>query len=653
MNKELKDLTDPLGKVNNLLAGFGLALGAREAFELGRELTNAARAANNARTTLAAAAEGVADYEETMRLAKEQTRGMISETQLAASLATMFGAGLAKNSQEAAQLSSAGSVLTNVFAAAGATQDLYVRLLSSGSVELFNNFGLTLQMVQAKQREIEATTQLTGQEARLAAVKAALIENAQKYQAALTDDAVAAAQFQAAIDDAKAALGQLILPEVTQSLQNIGTVIRGAADSMNELPPAAQGAVDGLISVTNPLSTLNSLIEEYQRLTGTAVESSEALGDSAANAGGAAETEAAALGPVVSSLDAMGFSAVGAAEAHDPLIKKMVEATFRAREAARAYEQSAAASMSASLATTYGGQQDSFTQRRQLAVIQEIGNKRLAYQDDQQRQEEEAARSSERVFKQQTQAMVKATSELGTQISSAVSGAISQNSQDVISKLLGVDTADQNAGEAVRRMAAVAAGGIKDQWAPQLAAQLAGVKDQTAQAFVQAFQQGDDAALKAQAQKLALNPIVELFDANAIANQIEQQLRAQQLQQQLNERVNALLGERGLQAVAGVTQQVGQAVTTTGQAAAQVGADLTGVATSAEGAGNQIGKAFNGALPAVDTLNQRFDLMLGKLSEINKAAGLASGNIAGMNPPAVGAGVPGDAARKMGPPSPL
>lgn len=733
----IKDLT---GALQLLGIGFGIQQG----ISFTKELVEVARAADGAKAALVAAIPPTTTYEQAINAAKAATNGMASEQQLAASLTTIFGAGLAKNAQDAAQLANAGTILTNVFAAAGATQDLYVRLLSSGSIQLYNNFGITQAMVKAKQDEIEATTNLSGEEARLAAVKAALIDNARKYQAALTDDATASAQFEAASQDAKAALGELILPEVTEGIKNLGWTVRGTADYLESMGPSARNATTGLIELLNPLATLNSVVTNARAslagLTQTNVQAAQAAAQAAAQvviagrgydetaaavqnasgdvatfqqallsnvgnyaeyqaavdrvaqsniflagqldltseqfdrqrsamseASGAAESlyssqiqtkeaidaEVSSLGPLNSSLEAMGFSAQGALEAVDPLTRGLIEQSQAARDAAAASREFAAAKREEAIAAGAPSTNREIDAYRQLAEARagtvetqaqfaaQTNQQRIA---EQQRQEEQATRESERRATQQAQVITRAFDKVGSDIASAVSGAVSQSTTD-IAGLLGLNAeGEQRVNEGVRRMAAVATGGLANEWTQQLATQLQGVD--AAAAFVNAVRTGNNEATMAEARKLALNPIVELFDANAIAGRIEQQLRAQQLQQVLNDKVNALLGERGLQAVQTVTQQVSTAVDVTSQAATTANTSLANIGVSAEQVGGQVGAAFTSATGPINTLNSSFRLMLGLLDQITQKAGVASGNISAMNPPQAG---PSDASKKQGP----
>lgn len=603
----LKLLSGAAQGVNSVLGQFGLSIGPKQVVDFANATREAARAQADAMGALKAASSGIANYQEALDLGRQATKGMASDQQIAASQATLFGAGLAKSAGEAAQLSSAGTVLSQVFASAGASEDLYVRLLSSGSVALYNNFGLTAQMVEAKQREIEATRGLSGEEAKQQALKEVLIAQAQKYQSALSEESVAAAQAKAAQENFMAAFGNLVnaLDQATGATSEMTSI-------MNKMTEGAK-AWQGILSDAIPT------IYEYA----TSTDEQWA----------AAQKAEAATRQWVSSAREMDMAASSAASSVRDLAaaqsdQQSVGLTNRETDA---YRQMAEA-------------------RGQTVEIQANFEKQQAREAEQEKRQE--IQETTRQFKTQAQSITKAFDQVGQQISSAVSGAISQNGNDVISKLLGLDNAEQNAGEAVRRMAAVAAGGIKDQWADDLAAQLTGVQNATAQAFVKAFQTGDEGGLKAAAQQLALNPIVEMFDANLIANQIEQQLRAQQLQQQLNDKVNALLGERGLQAVTNVTQQIAGVAADTGAATTAVGESVTGLGASAQESGAKIGASFTAAIAPVDTLNIRLKLMAGLIERVNTLAGQASGNIAVMNPPAAPGGAT-DAQNKMGGNAPL
>jgi hypothetical protein len=672
------DFTGKMQALQGALGALGLSVGIQEMARFAEASRDVARAETDALNQLKTAATGIDDYQKALQLGREATMGMASDQAIASSQAVLFGAGLATNSEEAAQLASAGTILTGVFESAGASQELFVRLLSSGSIQLMNNFGITTQMVQAKQKEIEAEGKLQGAEAKTQALKEVLIAQSIKYKGALSEETIAAQQNEAAKANFMASFGNLVneldrATGATNTLTDAFVQMSAGAKSwsfvINEAIPALNDYANRSFETGQAVGKFGALADIATNSTGELTNAQRALQDSidasavetlatsTEEAAQAAEQEAAALANATSSIDAMGFSAKGAAEAHNPLIRGMIAASQAARDEAAAMKELAASrdvDRQAQIANSQANQ--NLLSAKEAAP--ELGakitaNRQAVFQikEEERIANEKAAKDQERLATQSAKVTAKAfkdaTKDLGSDISSAVSDAVSQNNSDVIGKLLGIEGGDANAGEAVRRMAAVAAGGIKNEWAPQLAQQLTGVQDETAKAFVQAFQQGDEGKLKGAAQQLALNPIVELFDAQAIANGVEQKLRAQQLQQQLNDKVNAILGNKGLPAVEAVTNDIGNAVTTTGQAAGQVSTDLGTLGTSAETEMAKVSTAFDGTLISIDTIILRIGDLIKMLERVKVVAGEAAGGIAGLNPPAAN-GAPTQAQYKMG-----
>jgi hypothetical protein len=603
--------------------------------------------------------------------------GMASDQQIAAAEGVLFGAGLANNAQDAADLASAGTILSNVFKSAGASQELFVRLLSSGSPVLYNNFGLTTQMVQAKQAEIEATSNLSGEEAKSQALKEILIDQANKYKGALSEQSIAQAQAQAAQQNFSASFGNLI---------NALDQTTGATDfltkSLNRMTEGAKSwswvatTTSDLLAQNRAIVESSEAYQDYQISIGattqaeidaasaakTWVSSTEAMGMATQDTASAVEATLSSIGPLNSSLDAMGFSAAGALEAVDPLTRGLIEQSNAAREAAQASQEFAAAKR-AEIAAAGGPatnrEADAYRQMAQArtGMVDTAGQyaidenqRRIAEQN---RQEEQAAQESERRATQQAQVITKSFDQVGQQISSsignAVSGAIGELAE--VWNPGGQQDAANGAAQWARRMAAIAAGGIKDEWAnPERWANFGGDKSML-QPLFDAIAGGDDAGVKVQAQQLLANKTADLFDANIIAQQVETKLRAQRLQQALNDRVSKLLGERGLQAVTNVTQQVGQAVGVTDQAAQQVGTNLAGVGASAETTGAQVGAAFDGAIGKLTTVNQLISQAIGLTERWGEVTQSAVDKFNNVGPGAATA--PSDAERKQGPPSPL
>lgn len=697
--KEVSKLSQAQNVLRQALASVGLTLTAAELIKFGSAAREASRAEEDAINALRTAAKGIADYEQALNLGRQATKGMASDQELAAAQAVLFGTGLATNAEQAAQLASAGTVLSQVFASAGASQELFVRLLSSGSQVLYNNFGLTAQMVNKQQKLVESTTALRGEEAKSQALKDILIQQANKYQASLSAESIAAAQSAASWSNFSASFGNLI----NQMDQATGTTNTITA-ALNQMTAGAKAYSD-MLAQASDMSFFERLSVGMQvqagvlaELTGLAdihatsiADMTEAQREYALSTGAVtqaqidealaiAETTSAIAG-WVSSANAMGLGteqladatqqSAAAARLHAHTLEELAEArkkddpianAQKERVRAAAYREEAAAVEQLADAR----QRDLDIQRNASRAAQDLRSKKEAapelgakiteqrqavfeIQEQQRKEEEAAAKRSETLAKQQAKSITQAFDKVGSDIASAVSSAVSQSSTD-IAGLLGLNAeGEQRVNEGVRRMAAVATGGLANEWTQQLASQLQGVD--AAQAFVNAVAGGNDTAVREEARKLATNPIVELFDANAIAGQIEQQLRAQQLQQLLNDRVNALLGERGLQAVTNVTQQIAGVATDTQTATAGVGETTTQLGATAEVTGERISASFKAAIPQVDLLNDRFRLMAGLIERVNTLAGQAAGNISAMNPPQAGAA--NDAANKMGGNSPL
>lgn len=651
-------------KVNNVLGAFGLAMGAKEVLDFSMAAAAAARAQKDSENTLTSLVGSTQKYNEAIAQVKEATRGMISETGAARAAFGLLDNGIAKTAEEAANYALAGKALEASLGAETASYEKFLMLLDQGSPMLLNNFNLTDTMVEARQRLIESNTNLEGSEARLQAVRELALEKGLALSKTMSEDTIAAEKFKAASEDLTAALGEMLVPAIAegqttwagyfQTLTNGLAVINEANARFREV-----GVTQAELS--NIQTGMTAEMQHAIEATRVVVSSLDAMNISTERAATAAEQEAAAMRNATSSLNALGFGAAGAAEAHDPLIRGMMTAAQRAREEAAAVRELAAAHQ-ANLAQMA---QESQANQNLLAAKEaapELGariteQRQAVFEVNQAKEEEqEAADKRQAALAKKSadtmgQAIKDATKDLATDISSAVSDAVTGVDQNVIGDLLGLDNADANAGEAVRRMAAVAAGGIQNEWAPALAAQLTGVQDKTAQAFVAAFSTGDDSKLKAAAQQLALNPIVELFDAQLIANQVEQKLRTDGLQQALNDKVNALLGEKGLPAIQSVTQQVGTAVTTTGDAVNTVGTNVAGVATTAETAMGQVSASLTGTLVSIDTVTLRIGLLNKALERTKVLAGEAGAAIGGLNPPAPGASlVPNGAQMRLGGP---
>lgn len=209
---------------------FGLAMGAagaaRAVMRFGKESIEAARQTQNFRNALQATLPPGSDYNEFIERARKETRGMMAEWEIASAATSLFAGGLANTTDEAAQLIAAGQALVPVFAANGASMEKFTRLLASGNRVLLDNFGLTQEMVNAEKAQIEATTNLSGEEAKLAAVKKVLIAQAEKFKTAAGESTTASYGLRAAMTDLKAEVGEGLTPAVGQAEMALTGLIR-------------------------------------------------------------------------------------------------------------------------------------------------------------------------------------------------------------------------------------------------------------------------------------------------------------------------------------------------------------------------------------------------------------------------------------------
>lgn len=663
--RDTASLSKAIGGLNRILGGLGLALGAKELFEFGQASVTAARESAAAEAELQAAltssGQATDEYKEKLEglaTALENTSLFSDETiqKAEATLVTFKNLGQDIMPQVIATVVDMGQKMGDMGSAAQlagialqAPEQAAARLQRQG-----------IMLSETQKEQIDNMVNMGNIAGAQGVILDALNTKFGGQAQAARDAAGSTQDYSVAVGRLQEAFGGLLL--------TIGDA--GATDQ-------AVGWIDrlteGASAWTSAIENIQLLTEANQRLTQelTLVEQAQqgAIGqvDRSNNAYKAAEE---ALGSLIGwfvegSTAQEGFAeavqdVTTAARAAPGAIDAMTAASNRAALAGYAAMRGMMAQAQAARDVAKASKEVNQGQLDLLAAKESAPEESAAITENRakvfqikKKQEEEAAADSKRIMSEANQAIAESVSELGNQISSAVSGAISGVSQDVIGPLLGLDNAEANAGEAVRRMAAVAAGGIQNEWAPALAQQLTGVKDATAQAFVQAFSTGDDSALKATAQQLALNPIVELFDANLIAAQVEQKLRAGQLSQALNDKVNAILGEKGLPAVAAVSQQVGQAATDTGTATGKVQQSTIDMAATATTAGEEMRKSFDGTITQINIAIQRLQLAIGLTERWGVVAGETAGQFNALNPPAAGSLVPNGAQRRMGGSSPL
>lgn len=253
-------------KARTKLIGIGLAA---LVADFGKEAFLANAEAKGLKNALEATLDPATSYAEAIAFAKTETRGMVDEATLASSVTAQLAGGLAKNAEEAAKLTQAGSILSTVFKASGASMGGFNKLLSTGSAALIDNFNLTMAQVNARMELITASTGLEDQEARLQAIKELLIESSEKYAGSISKEQEALAQSQAAWTDLKGALGEFIAgpgtdflnwaTESTRALQEGAEAWKGIGDQLDTI-----GEKRGLEAQRQQLDKLNSELNTLQ-----------------------------------------------------------------------------------------------------------------------------------------------------------------------------------------------------------------------------------------------------------------------------------------------------------------------------------------------------------------------------------------------------
>lgn len=274
--------------LNSALAATGLAIGGIEAARLTVQFQRMARQQKDNRNALIATVGTSQAYAETIKAVRAETRGMVSEAESAAAANVFLAQGLAKNSQEAAELINAGNVLSQTFESQGASMELFTRLLSNGSKVLLDNFNISQAQVTQRQKEIEAATSLSTQEARLQAIRDVAIASAKKYSDAISEDTIAQAQYDAATKDLQASLGDLLMPAFTAAAKESAKFVQElekGADSwqwiIKDAIPAIQQYNRETLGATSGMEAweqrFNTLVPKEEKAARAQIEINQAL----------------------------------------------------------------------------------------------------------------------------------------------------------------------------------------------------------------------------------------------------------------------------------------------------------------------------------------------------------------------------------------
>ncbi len=206
-----KQTGEEYNQLTNYVKRAAIAFAAFKALDIMRDfVTGTVEAAKNAENfgnaLRAALPEGVS-FSQTMKDMGETTRGLIPEWEQMRMATQLYASGLASTSEEAAKLANAGVILTTVFRGQNATWDKYFRLLQGGTKQLYDNFNLSKLQIDALTDQIQATTGLSTEEAKLQAIRQVVIAQGEKFKDSLGDLTSATMTAQAAWQDYMALVG--------------------------------------------------------------------------------------------------------------------------------------------------------------------------------------------------------------------------------------------------------------------------------------------------------------------------------------------------------------------------------------------------------------------------------------------------------------
>lgn len=627
-------------KMAALAAAYGVV---NKAQEFAVTSFNAARAQNDIKGALIGVVGGLDQYNKLIEAARGSTRGMVSETNLANAGMVLLKSGIAGSAEEVGRLSAAGTALVNTYSAQGASQEKLVRFLLTGNRALMDNFNITQQQINAKQAEITATTGLTGQEAKLAAIKALVIQEGEKLLGSVSDETIQAGQAAAAWDDFTAAFGQVLIafnqatglvPGVTGLFQNLTAGAQAWAYTLNEAIPAIQAHYDSLgqqaaraavaaksqdelmAAFESGLSDLDAFrqelianvdsVEEYNSIIYKGSRGSKIFTDQLSLTGKEfAEMKVEVTAQTVA-LEKNREAAWGALSATGKLAIEQINLA-----------QSAGASSQALAAVTARYQGLANAERTVTAghsVLETMAQGETLTGPEAERMAE-LAKTQEKFAKQSATAMTKSFDQAANSLRSTIESVIKPSLSEVWQPAGQEGPIDEWA----RRVATIATSGFSSEWLQEASKQFGG------QSFfapiLQAMQGGDEGALKQAATDLLTKNVTALWDVETIKARVRQQLQEQNLRQQIIDQVQAELAGEGVTvspetvaAVAGGATQAAGGMAQANQATADMGLTAGTTQTALDNLGLTLDTITNVKIVAFITQTGELQTAMGKLS---------------------------------------
>jgi hypothetical protein len=539
--------------IGAVAGGLGLYVGIREIAAFNAESMALGRAQADARGALISTVGSADRYGQAIATAREETRNMVSEQQLAVGINAMLSMKLASNAEEAAKLSMAGNILSNVYAGAGATMEKYYRLLSGGSPVLLDNFGLTREMVNQRQAEIQAASDVSAAEAKLQAIRQLTLESAERYNQSLSTETVQMAQAKAAMDDFKAAWGTMVnqiltgsgaITTATTALRSLEAILEGNDKAQKDAASRILANSESWVEYSRAMVKTGLQAQQLTRYefeaVKTALRATEATGEYAhetrrlemaeANAAAAQEKATSATGAYIT-------WAEWALEIQEALGDEYLTSADKLEEYVNELAKMSMYGFATPLMTTEFGPQANTAFMDQLA-LDRAKRRRL--------EREQEAKDAEKAADDWQRANEQAVNELRSTIEGVLKPTLDQVWSPPEGAVPRID-------EAARRLATVATSGFGSEWLNQLNAQFAGMSFW--QPIADAMSKGDEGALKAAATQLLSGPAVsQLWDIEIIKQKVRDELARQNAQEQIMQTVMQQLSAEGLKVGAGQIQ---------------------------------------------------------------------------------------------------
>lgn len=240
LNINLGNMPSAAGQANSALnvfkgtlAALGVQMSAAQLVRTTTEIIDQGKAWQTARASVEATVGSYEGAVGAINDAQAATGGLTSKIESAQAVNVFLRNGLAQTGAEAGKMAQAGAVLSDVYEAQGASFEKYIRFISSGSPMLFDNFGLTKAQADALSEQIQQTEGLTKAQADVQARIRLTNDAAQDYLDTMPESVRVNKEFAAAMSDFGAALGEKLLPLLTETEKRIVDLNKVANEETN------------------------------------------------------------------------------------------------------------------------------------------------------------------------------------------------------------------------------------------------------------------------------------------------------------------------------------------------------------------------------------------------------------------------------------